>query len=189
MCRQTLASKIDNMYVEKKKELIDRLSKVEVVCTTADSWKTYGRSFLGVTCHWLDPVSLLRQSACLIIRRLKGKQTYDVLAKALEGVHAEFKISKKVAVTITDSGSNFLKAFRMFSVVNETPESQSDEEEEDQENLNVIFNISFLCYKNLIVLKIRNTLRSMKFWMNGTPKTQIRNIILFHPIENAPVIC
>ena len=56
-----------------------------------------------------------RQSVCLGIRRMIGSMTYDVIAKALKSIHDEFNISKKIVVTITDSGSNILKAFRMYS--------------------------------------------------------------------------
>lgn len=38
------------------------------------------------------------------------------LAKALEDINNEFGIADKVCFTVTDSGSNFLKAFRLFSV-------------------------------------------------------------------------
>ena len=64
--------------------------------------------------HWLTS-ELKRFSACLAIRRVIGKCNYEVLAKLLESIHEEFDITTKVTATITDNGSNFVKAFRLFS--------------------------------------------------------------------------
>lgn len=57
-----------------------------------------------------------RQASCLAIRRVKGSHTYDVLAKILEEIHDDFRIGSKITATITDSGSNFVKAFKLFGV-------------------------------------------------------------------------
>ena len=64
--------------------------------------------------HWLTS-ELKRFSACLAIRRVIGKCNYEVLAKLLESIHEEFDITTKVTATISDNGSNFVKAFRLFS--------------------------------------------------------------------------
>lgn len=39
---------------------------------------------------------------------------YAVLGQLLEEIHEEFGISRKVVATITDNGSNFVKAFQQF---------------------------------------------------------------------------
>jgi len=66
--------------------------------------------------HWLDASTLARRGGCLAVRELSGRHTYETLAKALEGINNEFGIGQKVCFTVTDSGSNFLKAFQHFSV-------------------------------------------------------------------------
>ena len=94
---------------------------------------------MGVTCHWLEIDSLLRKSGCLTVRRIFGSNSYDVLAKTLSAVHKQFQISRKVVVTITNSGSNFLKAFRVFSREAEMHcENEFDEEFEDDEIVIII---------------------------------------------------
>lgn len=151
MCRQTLAKKIDDRFQTSKQALIDILKKTSAVCTTADVWKSRGRSYMGVTCHWLESESLLRKSACLTVRRIFGSHTYDVLAKTLSAVHKEFQISRKVVVTITDSGSNFLKAFRVFSREPEMQcEDEFDEDFEDDEIVILIFILNLTAYNSLV---------------------------------------
>ena len=97
-----------------KTKLKQALSCIDYVATTTDCWTAHHRSFLGVTCHWIDEVSLQRCSAALACRPLKGSHTFDVLASALDDVHREYHIQNKVVKTTTDSGSNFLKAFGVF---------------------------------------------------------------------------
>ena len=61
--------------------------------------------------HWIDEATLARKKSVLAYRRLKGRHTYYVLAKEINGVHWDFQIEEKVIMTTTDIGSNFVKAF------------------------------------------------------------------------------
>lgn len=101
-----------------------KLDKASWVCTTADSWTSRRKSFLGVTVHWLTP-ELKRVSGCLAIRRVIGKCDYEVLAKLLESIHEEFEVTKKVTATITDNGSNFVKAFRIYGASPDTQQTNN----------------------------------------------------------------
>ena len=62
MCRKTLGIRLRARYVDAKNNLIANLLQVESVCTPADCWSARGKSYLGVTCHWLDRVTLHRKS-------------------------------------------------------------------------------------------------------------------------------
>lgn len=64
-----------------------------------------------MTCHWINPVSLERESCLLAIRRLKGSHTYDLLVRTMESIYTKFNINDKVIYTTTDNGSNFVKCF------------------------------------------------------------------------------
>lgn len=101
-------------YSNSKTNLIIALEKALHVATTADMWTSHRRSFLGMTAHWIGSV-LQRCSACLAVRRVIGSHTHDVIAEAIDSVHKEFGIASKFNCTITDNGSNFLKAFKVFS--------------------------------------------------------------------------
>lgn len=62
--------------------------------------------------HWINPITLKRESAALACRRMKGRHTFDVLAKEINSVFLEYYIQNKVCCVTTDNGSNFVKAFR-----------------------------------------------------------------------------
>ncbi|KAE8746253.1 hypothetical protein FOCC_FOCC006925, partial [Frankliniella occidentalis] len=115
-CRQTLRKRLNGHYEKMVKNLKTALSAVKYVATTADGWSKFRRGFLGMTVTWLDPSTITRSHASLALRRLKGRHTHDRLAAAMSGIHAEFDLAvPKLAKTITDSASNFRKAFRVFS--------------------------------------------------------------------------
>ncbi|KAF2891913.1 hypothetical protein ILUMI_14260, partial [Ignelater luminosus] len=69
------------------------------------------RSFLGVTAHWINPSTLERESAALACKRLKGKYTFDVLARQMYSIYLDYSIQNKIVCTTTDNGSKFCKAF------------------------------------------------------------------------------
>ncbi|XP_071573305.1 uncharacterized protein [Temnothorax nylanderi] len=98
-----------------KENLIKTLASVSTVCTTADIWTHYNRSFFGVTVHWIDCDTLQRKSAALSCCRIQGKHKYDLIASTLESIHIKYKIDLKVCSTTTDNGSNFVKAFTVFA--------------------------------------------------------------------------
>lgn len=99
------------------KDIVTKLEKVEYVCVTADVWSSGKKSFFGYTCHWLDENSLERKSVALACRRFKGTHSFDRITKLIGTINKEFKIPiDKIVYTITDNGSNFLKAFKEFGV-------------------------------------------------------------------------
>lgn len=53
MSRRTLGRKIEMSQKEITEKLINILSNLDFVSTTADIWSTKTRSFLGVTAHWV----------------------------------------------------------------------------------------------------------------------------------------
>lgn len=118
MSRRTLGRKLDDMYLEINSKVKEAIKFQNYVCTTADIWSSKSRSFMGVTAHWIDE-HLERQSAALACRRLKGSHTYDKIAEMLFDINSEFELScNQIISTVTDNGSNFVKAFKDFGIRN-----------------------------------------------------------------------
>ena len=74
--------------------------------------KAIFRSYLGITVHWINPQTLQRQQKVLACKQLKGKLTYDKLAKTLQHINLTYGIASKIVSTTTDNDSNFVKAFK-----------------------------------------------------------------------------
>uniref|UniRef100_A0A8D0D640 BED-type domain-containing protein n=1 Tax=Sander lucioperca TaxID=283035 RepID=A0A8D0D640_SANLU len=100
MCRKTLMQRIERGSQNMKKALTETLQDVQTVCTTADIWTAHHRSFMGITCHWIEPETLDRKSAALACERIRGRHTYDVIAAKISQIHAEFQIQGKVSATV-----------------------------------------------------------------------------------------
>ena len=63
--RRTLSRDIKKLGEETKVRMESLLDSVSYVATTADSWSSHNRSFLGMTVHWINSVSLKREKAVL----------------------------------------------------------------------------------------------------------------------------
>ena len=72
MTRKTLCSRIQAAAKSTKSIIIKKLCAVNHVATQTDCWPVRQRSYLSVTCHWIDQTSLERQSAALACKRLRG---------------------------------------------------------------------------------------------------------------------
>lgn len=137
MSRRSLVRKIEDEYEVTVTKLKSNLNNIQYVCTTADIWSTKRRSYLGVTCHWID-TNLGRHSATLACRRFSGTHSYDRVADLLEEIHLQYNLcSPKVVATVTDNGSNFVKAFAEYGLklpISENEEYDSEAEDEDAFN-------------------------------------------------------
>ncbi|ROL55589.1 hypothetical protein DPX16_23606 [Anabarilius grahami] len=117
--------------MEMETELKKTFADLEYFSTTADLWTAQNKSFLGITVHWINPVTLHRQKAAIACRRFRGRHTYDAIAAEIEQIHSSFALCDKITATVTDNGPNFVKAFRMFQA--------DDEADNDVDKDKVIF--------------------------------------------------
>nr|XP_033803666.1 uncharacterized protein LOC117362041 isoform X2 [Geotrypetes seraphini] len=121
LSRRSLVSTIEKRYSVMCNNLAAHFTSVRYFCTTADIWSTHNRSFFGTTVHWIDEMSLVRKSAALRCTRFNGRHTCDAIVSVLEQIHANFGINDKVQMIITDNGSNFIKAFRLYGDPESSP--------------------------------------------------------------------
>lgn len=114
--RRSLRKKIAQQSFDQICEIKERLAAVKYLCTTADIWSGKKRSFLGVTVHWIDN-DYKRRSAALACRRFKGVHTFNRIKDILLEIFSDFDIEPtKIVCSVTDNGSNFVKAFKIFGV-------------------------------------------------------------------------
>ena len=90
------------------------METVNFVSTTADVWTSHRTNYLGMTVHWIHPITLKWCKAAIACIRVTGHHAYDSLAEKIEHVHASYEVTGKVTATVTDNRSNFVKAFTVF---------------------------------------------------------------------------
>ncbi|XP_061582587.1 uncharacterized protein LOC133448250 isoform X2 [Cololabis saira] len=136
LSRPTVKRRIAEAAAEMKTKLISHLGNINHVATTTDCWSAHQKSYIGVTCHWIDGETFERGSVVLACKRLKGSHTFDVLAGVLDDIHCQYKIRGKVVRTTTDSGSNFVKAFSVFGEQSQSEDDDagSDTDQEGSES-------------------------------------------------------
>ncbi|KYN15182.1 hypothetical protein ALC57_12591 [Trachymyrmex cornetzi] len=113
--------------------MIAAFGKQSWVCTTADIWSANNKSYLGVTCHYINE-NYQRKSYMLACKRIMFAHTHSVIANALYEVHKEYNLKLKVVGTITDNAANFAKAFQVF----QTEQSVSLLDELDDPEANIV---------------------------------------------------
>ena len=134
--RKTSTQHLDKAYDGMEKKVKEALENIDAASTTADVWTAHNRSYFGMTVHWINPFSLNRCKAAICCTRIVGRHTYDVLAAKIEHVHRVYGLSGKVTATVTDNGSNFVKAFSTFSspVADSTSASSLTPDLQDNDN-------------------------------------------------------
>ncbi len=144
MTYRALKSKMKVKFAAMLSRVKSELEDANHVCVTADIWSDARRSFLGMTAHTLTAKDgcVERKSYALACKRIKGTHSYDVIAQALMDILESYNIQFKVAGIITDNGSNFCKAFKVFSadqtLTGEVGSDSQDEEEEEDEEIEFI---------------------------------------------------
>lgn len=129
--RKTISKSVKQRFDIHKDRIKSLLATVVTICLTADCWSSHHRyansniftlkhkfsmnksyrGFMGVTGHWIDE-KLTRKSCALACKRIKDRHTFDILARNISCIIEDYDLAGKVSYVITDSGSNFIKAFR-----------------------------------------------------------------------------
>lgn len=97
-----------------------------------------------MTAHWIDPETFERRSYAVACQRIRSSHTAQVLATRIFEIIERNGMAGKVSTIITDGGSNFVSAFKINILNEETFEPaeneenvkalESSEEEEKQES-------------------------------------------------------
>lgn len=107
---KTLTEHSDKM----KTTLIEKISEQKHVCLTCDVWSSRAQSYICMTVHYIN-ADFVRESFVLAFRQMHKKQTYKEITCAIREVLREYKINpRKVTHIVTDGGSSFCKAFKMY---------------------------------------------------------------------------
>jgi len=69
---------------------------------------------------------------------IKGRHTFDVIAKEIYNINIKYKIQNKVTTTTTDNGGNFIKAFRVFGIDKIYEENLFVEDQDKDEEIELI---------------------------------------------------
>ncbi|GBP86537.1 hypothetical protein EVAR_69057_1 [Eumeta japonica] len=68
-----------------------------------------------MTVHWIDPTTFERNISPLACRRFKGAHIFDKIVELIIDIHSEYDLRlPKITKTVTDNGSNMVKAFKIF---------------------------------------------------------------------------
>ncbi|KAF2897402.1 hypothetical protein ILUMI_08773 [Ignelater luminosus] len=114
--RRSLGRRIDSYYEKKISQISTELQEVDFVCTTVDIWSGKKRSFLGTTANWITK-DLKRTSVALACQRFKSTHSYDCITDLIQKINTVFGFTaNKLVASVTDNGSNSMKAFRTFGV-------------------------------------------------------------------------
>lgn len=107
---------LKEQYDEMRKRLRLLLDKQKYLCITTDVWSSRAQSYLGMTVHFINE-NFERESYVLSFRQLHHKQTYKELTSEIVAVLKEYGIVvDKITHIVTDGGSAFCKAFKVFQL-------------------------------------------------------------------------
>ncbi|CAF1508820.1 unnamed protein product, partial [Rotaria sordida] len=102
-----------------RKVICDTLEKANHLTLTIDVWSDRrSRSFLGITCHFLDD-TMVPQAFLIDFVRLKSPHTSDNIQRLTENILDHFNIKEKVYRIITDNASSMIKAYKFGLTVDE----------------------------------------------------------------------
>jgi len=126
------------------KTIHETLNTIHHVTLTIDVWSDRRcRSFLGITCHFIDN-KMIPQAYLIDFLRFKSPHTSENIQQLTEEVLERFNIKDKVFKIITDNASSMIKAYKFGLCVDEENDDDDDDVRDDQTksmaDTNSIFN-------------------------------------------------
>lgn len=103
-----ISSMNDRIY----KKIYETLQQINYLTLTIDAWSDRRhRSFLGITCHFIDN-NMIPQAFLIDFVRMKSPHTSENIQRLTEYVLDRFNIKQKVYRIITDNASSMVKAYK-----------------------------------------------------------------------------
>lgn len=84
--RNYISKKLNSSYTNYISMLTSLLNKQQYICTTADIWSTNNKSYVGMTCHFIEEITYTRHSYVLGCRRIKGRHNYLNTAEVINEI-------------------------------------------------------------------------------------------------------
>jgi BED zinc finger len=104
----------------------EKLNNISYVTLTIDVWSDRRcRSFLGITCHFVDE-KMMPQAYLIDFLRFKSPHTGEAIQQLTEEVLERFNIKKKVYKITTDNASSMIKAYKFGLCVSGDADSADD---------------------------------------------------------------
>jgi len=142
--RKKLGDEIEKVYAELKHSISDVLHQANRISICCDIGSKQGitASFLRVNVHCFTFNNKKCHSITLVVRRFESPYTGERTADLLRAIIDEWKTSHyKVFRSLTDNGSNIVRAFNLLSINEEENDETTiilneDEHHDDSEKLN-----------------------------------------------------
>lgn len=130
---------LNSQYDAMKSKLIEKIAEQKYICTTCDIWSSRAQAYFCMTVHFINS-NFKRESYVLAFREMKYKQTNKEITEIIRKAFREYEIDPdKVTHIITDGGSAFCKAFRIYGksvdTLVEAPQNVSDDADDDMDLL------------------------------------------------------
>jgi hypothetical protein len=104
----------------------ETLNNVSDLTLTIDGWSDRrARSFLGITCHFID-CNMISQAYLLDFIRFKSPHTGENIRQLTEEVLDRFNIKDKVFKIITDNAAAMIKAYKFGLFIDELDDTSLD---------------------------------------------------------------
>lgn len=111
--RNTITKLMDSKYELISANLASSFNNIDFFSLTSDVWTDpfTNKSYLSLTCHYLDVDKLTLQTISLGIKKLKCRHTAQYLGQILKDMCTEWNIpDEKILSIVTDNGSNIVSA-------------------------------------------------------------------------------
>jgi hypothetical protein len=119
------------------KVIDEKLDNIDYLTLTVDGWSDRRcRSFLGITCHFIDS-KMISHAVLIDFLRIKSPHTGENIRLLTEEVLDKFNIKDKVYKIITDNASSMIKAYKFGLFADEEVDASGDENRSTQDVHNV----------------------------------------------------